>query len=95
MGPSVRELVRRIEDGERMKPADVRAVVLVLAEAYETVRSATVDGIVRRLHPEEARLYIAEALDAAEDMLTEDLHHARVAIGCAEFLCRPGVLREG
>jgi len=93
MGPSVRELARRIVDGERLRPDDVRAVVLVLAEAYEGVRSATTDAVMRRLPWGDIALAVANAVDAAEDMLTEDLRHARVSIACAKHLCDPANMR--
>lgn len=97
MGPSVRELAQRIVDGERMKPENVRAVVLVLSEAYESVRAAACDGVYRRLDRSiewvDVVRHIADAVTTSESMLTEDLRDARIAIGCATHLCTPGNLR--
>jgi len=69
MAPTAREVILRVEAGLYVRPADVRAAVAHLNEAYEGLRSAVEDGIHRRLPLDDAQLYAAEAVVDGEWLL--------------------------
>lgn len=44
MGPSAREILKRIEAGERVSPEQARGAVIMLADAYDEMHSIVADA---------------------------------------------------
>lgn len=80
MGPSVREIIRRAQSGDRVAPAQMRAVVLILADCYERILIAGADAIHRSAGPAEIGAEMACAAYEFECVLSDDLSPAYAAI---------------